>query len=62
MDQKTIYVHIGTYKTGTTSIQKSLAANRDKLMECGLHYLKAGLNNELKKHMGIHGPAISTKF
>ncbi|MBN2824280.1 MAG: hypothetical protein JXQ76_03065, partial [Campylobacterales bacterium] len=35
---KKLYLHIGTHKTGTTSIQKALANNRNKLNEKGLSY------------------------
>lgn len=33
-----VIVHIGTHKTGTTSIQKTLAGNRDLLSEYGILY------------------------
>lgn len=32
---KTVYLHIGTFKTGTTSIQRFLTANRERLAESG---------------------------
>lgn len=35
---KTLYLHIGSPKTGTTSIQSFFYANRDKLMERGYCY------------------------
>ncbi len=34
----TIYFHIGTPKTGTTSLQQFLAANRDRLARQGYHF------------------------
>lgn len=37
----TLYLHIGRGKTGTTAIQKFLAANRGILLENGLHYVAA---------------------
>ncbi len=38
----TLYLHIGTYKTGTTSIQKYCTAQKDKLLNAGLRYITAG--------------------
>lgn len=35
---KTIYLHIGTHKTGTTAIQKFSAINSDSLAEKGMYY------------------------
>ena len=35
---KTIYLHIGTHKTGTTSLQKLLTSNRQKLLSHGYYY------------------------
>lgn len=42
---KTLYVHIGTGKTGSTAIQKHLAAQKSQFEEGGIHYW--GLNFEL---------------
>ncbi len=39
----TIYLHIGTNKTGTSFIQNILAANYSELLEHGILYPKAGL-------------------
>ena len=35
---RTLFIHIGSGKTGTTSIQKFLAANREKLLDQNLCY------------------------
>ena len=35
---RTLYLHIGSHKTGTTSIQKYLAQNRDALLKHGYFY------------------------
>lgn len=40
-----IYLHIGTHKTGTTSIQTTLAANEDTLRKQGYLYPKSGRPN-----------------
>lgn len=39
--RKTIYLHIGHYKTGTTALQVFLAQNRGKLLRRGVDYSKA---------------------
>jgi len=36
--KKTVYIHIGTHKTGTTSIQKFSVENSTKLFELGIYY------------------------
>jgi len=51
--RKTIYLHIGFGKTGTTSIQKTLLKNYDKLLSCSVLYPKTGIVNG-----GHHGLAI----
>jgi hypothetical protein len=40
---RTVYLHIGTYKTGTTSIQVSLGAGRSRLEEVGLLFPRTGI-------------------
>lgn len=40
---KTIYIHIGTHKTGTTSIQNFLFKNRKKLIDRGFLYPLSGI-------------------
>jgi hypothetical protein len=42
-----IVIHIGTHKTGTTSIQAFLAKNRTRLKECGILYPYAGTRDRL---------------
>ncbi len=36
--KKTVYIHIGTHKTGTTAIQKFSAENSTELLELGIDY------------------------
>ncbi|MBE9078436.1 hypothetical protein IQ241_14215 [Romeria aff. gracilis LEGE 07310] len=43
---KTVYLHIGTFKTGTTALQKILFANRQKLLENGYFYPDIGIPNK----------------
>ncbi|WP_299658212.1 hypothetical protein [uncultured Tateyamaria sp.] len=40
--RKTLVLHIGTHKTGTTYIQNVLARNADRLLKAGILYPKSG--------------------
>ena len=51
---RVIWVHIGTHKTGTTSIQNALAANRERLRSHGLYVPTAGTTHA---HSGHHNLA-----
>jgi tetratricopeptide (TPR) repeat protein len=42
---RTIYLHIGTWKTGTTTIQNTLHLNRRTLLDHGLNYPDIGANH-----------------
>ncbi len=42
MSKKTLYLHIGTNKTGTTTIQRFMAMNRAKLSAQGIFYPQKG--------------------
>jgi len=52
-----LILHIGTHKTGTTSIQKALAVNREWLRERGLIYPAGGpfYSNRMPHHEWSHG-------
>ena len=41
---KTAYIHIGTHKTGSTSIQDFLFKNRTKLRDRGFLYPLSGIS------------------
>ena len=41
MKKRNLYLHIGTEKTGTTSIQECLYINRKKLSDSGYHFLQS---------------------
>ena len=41
---KNIYLHIGCFKTGTSSIQRFLSKNRSEIQELGFHYLSTDHN------------------
>jgi len=45
MKGKTLYLHIGSPKTGTTAIQGFLQANTDVLGDSGVNYVQAGRTN-----------------
>lgn len=53
---KTIYIHIGTPKTGTTHIQSYLSHNRAKLLDEGVCYLTD------KRGVTVQGVALSLGF
>lgn len=42
-EMRTCYLHIGTHKTGTTSIQKALSGNREALKRHGILFPQSGL-------------------
>ncbi len=42
---KHILLHVGTHKTGSTTIQETLFANRERLAGHGIHYLSIGANH-----------------
>lgn len=39
---KTVFLHIGLGKTGTTSIQRHLARDTERLLASGIHYVQCG--------------------
>lgn len=47
---KTLILHIGTYKTGTTSIQNSLYLQREKLLSLGINYIS--IPGEVQEYNG----------
>lgn len=53
--KKTIYLHIGFGKTGTTSIQKTLLNNYDKLLSCSVLYPKTGIVDGCHHGLAILG-------
>ena len=70
-------LHIGTEKTGTTSLQAALAANRDRLLRAGILYPRAlgekiharayayaseGPQDEIKTQCGLAGPESLAAF
>jgi hypothetical protein len=53
---KTVYLHIGTHKTGTTSIQKYMYDYNKSHMKFSIDYYK-GLHNP-KNHVELHAAAM----
>jgi hypothetical protein len=51
--RRTLFVHIGTHKTGTTSIQNFLRRHSTRLRECGVFVPKAGTLNPTSGHHNI---------
>lgn len=54
-----IYVHIGTHKTGTTSIQLTLASNEKALRKQGYLYPQSGRPDRSEWRYGNHELAFS---
>ncbi len=48
-----LQVHIGTYKTGTTSIQVALSQAADVLEDRAIRYSQVGLNPKFQKHLHL---------
>ena len=66
MAKRRLYIHVGPHKTGTTSIQRGLVANREALKALGYHYPEVGFIydghhnlvfeiNEMDKYVPILG-------
>lgn len=52
--ERVCFIHVGTHKTGTTSIQAFLAENRDRLLDRGIFIPRgAGGGEEFACHHGI---------
>lgn len=45
MTDKRLFLHVGSFKTGSTAIQGFLKANAAALADAGLHYVSAGRTN-----------------
>jgi hypothetical protein len=57
--RKTIYLHIGTPKTGTTSIQGYLASNEEQLYAEGYLLPKVSRNNHNSNHIKLTNYALN---
>jgi hypothetical protein len=51
--QRTLFVHIGTHKTGTSSIQNFLRSHEMKMRECGIFVPKSGTLNAKSGHHNV---------
>jgi hypothetical protein len=51
--QPTLTVHIGTHKTGSSSIQFAALANRERLVAAGTHLVRAGSGDYTKPHHNL---------
>ena len=53
---KTLYIHIGHYKTGTTALQQFLFDNRERLLADGVDYVSLGCT--VQKHNAYAVPLV----
>lgn len=53
LNMTTVYLHIGTPKTGTTSIQQLLSENRKKLLDQGVLYPMCGTSKKYAGHFNL---------
>jgi hypothetical protein len=58
----TIYLHIGLYKTGSTSIQATLFRNRAKLLAHGINYFAIGQNHSETLHPLFSGHPLGYRL
>jgi hypothetical protein len=54
--RKTIFIHIGTHKTGSTSIQYFLQENAERLKHCGVYVARSGID-VARRRQGNHNVA-----
>jgi len=52
---RTIFIHAGMHKTGSTAIQKFLTGNRDRLRELGVYFPAAGTEVHGHNHTALVG-------
>lgn len=57
-----IFIHIGTHKTGTTSIQNILFSNKDELKNKNILYPSSGCTNTKAHHNLVYQSAKSWKY
>ena len=62
MSNRKITIHIGTYKTATSSLQHSLARSGAVLADAGVKYASTGLNETLSKHLQIFDRIIDSPY
>lgn len=62
MSNRKITIHIGTYKTATSSLQYSLARSGAVLADAGAKYASTGLNETLSKHLQIFDRIIDSPY
>jgi len=58
---KRIWLHIGSYKTGSTSLQHFLELNEDRLNDMGIHYVESGRQNS-QHHPLVQQPYFSGSY
>jgi hypothetical protein len=55
-----LFLHLGTHKTGTTTVQKAMSDNRDILARAGVYWPKTGVPNH-KTQWGHHDLAYALR-
>lgn len=51
--RRTLYIHVGAHKAGSTSLQRGLMSNADKLAGCDALYLATGRPEEAHHHVAF---------
>jgi len=59
---KTVYLHIGNFKTGTSAIQKYCSDHRDELMSAGVNYLRSGRPSSNRTNHGLLPLSLYRKY
>ena len=57
-NKKILYLHVGTHKTGTSTIQEECSKNRSKLQQLGVLYpesVSQGINHHAIAHLIMDG-------
>jgi hypothetical protein len=59
---KTVYLHVGNFKTGTSAIQKFCSDHRRDLMSCGFDYLASARPSSNRTNHGKIPISLLTKY
>lgn len=59
---KTIYLHVGNFKTGTSAIQRYCSDNQKELMDCGIDYLEVARPRSNPTNHGMIPLSLQSKY